>query len=65
MALRYIKISNYINIFDMYLQGICLLIKPYNSDNISITWFHTITHDLKKFSNRIIMNYFNNIFSDI
>ena len=33
MALRYIKISNCMNILDIYLHDICLFIKPYQPYN--------------------------------
>ncbi len=47
MALRYIKISNYIIIINMYLQDICLLIKPYNPSNNIIKGYYSVREQFK------------------
>ena len=47
MALTYIKISNSINILDIYLQDICLLIKPSNSNNPIIKGNYKIIYELR------------------
>lgn len=47
MALRYIKISNCINILNIYLHDIRLLIEPYQPYNHIIKGNYSITNNLR------------------